>query len=490
MTSGFSGPILENPWSAVLALEGAVSFNAGASRRLDSTSDPALSFPFLVDAILAGAGGVAWDENARPEIWLPLWEDPSTYEEVQSLIRESRMVSGGRQAASALDAARAVATLGVDRGISSFQRYGFYERRGQGYYVATPIGRFAVPRERNRAADILSDFDKRGWLRQLHFAGQARDASTALQAAVVQFDASLFALTQRADRAAVQKVLRQLGRLSALCARSPTVREELGPPPRLSVEWVRQADDDSSEYRIALAIASLSLQGQRDGKRVYLGILPHLIPVTLDGSEWDENSYLACWGAGSLERNLAEVLHRRRLEATRLNAESELLRARAGARLEDVQRFLAGETDDQRIMDLLWGLACTELDELVPVQTPERARPAPAYALLKPLFTPESVLRKLKWLPRDRVLRLPAHIPARLATGDVSLAMEAAWQRLRALDVKLPGKHPPCAVGINGLRLLAALAVPLTLAETGRLLHWLDLTPESDLLEEALEESA
>src|SRR5690606_25128145 len=200
-----------------------------------------------------------------------------------------------------------------------------------------------------------------------------RDASTALQAAVVQFDASLFALTQRADRAAVQKVLRQLGRLSALCARSPTVREELGPPPRLSVEWVRQADDDSSEYRIALAIASLSLQGQRDGKRVYLGILPHLIPVTLDGSEWDENSYLACWGAGSLERNLAEVLHRRRLEATRLNAESELLRARAGARLEDVQRFLAGETDDQRIMDLLWGLACTELDELVPVQTPERA---------------------------------------------------------------------------------------------------------------------
>jgi len=490
MGTGFSGPLLENPWSAVLALEGAVLFNASASKRLDSTSDPALSFPFLVDAILAGAGGVAWDESARPEIWLPLWKGFSTYNEIQSLIRESRMAVGRRKATSALDAARAVATLGVDRGISIFQRYGIFERRGQGYYVTTPIGRFAVPTKRNRLADLISDLDNHGWLKQVHIAAQSKEVSTALRAAVAQFDAAVIAMTQQADRAAVEKVLRQLGCIESLCASSPKIREAFGPVPTLSYEWVRRADDGTPEFRIALALAGLSLRGERDGKNVYLGIRPHLAPVTFDAFDWDSNAYLACWSAGTLEHNLATVFHRRRIEAAHMNAEGELLRSRTGAKLKDVQCFLAEGTNDRRITELLWALACTKLDEFVAPKSQDTAAPTPAYALLKPLFTSESALRHLDWLQPDCTLRLPAQIPARLAADDTATALELAWRRLRALGVKLPGMEPPTAVGIRGPRLLAALMIPLTFAETGRLLRWLNLEPEPDLPEEVVDKSS
>ena len=106
---------------------------------------------------------------------------------------------------------------------------------------------------------------------------------------------------------------------------------------------------------------------------------------------------------------------------------------------------------------------------------------SPAFGLLKVFFTPESVLRTLKWLPPDRSFRLPAEIPARLAANDAEAAVKLAWQRLRALGLKLPGRNPPRVAAIHGPRWLAALCIPLTFAETGRLLRGLDLSPELEL---------
>jgi CRISPR-associated protein Csx17 len=478
MGTGFAGPLVENPWSSVLALEGAVLFNASLSKRLDSTMDPALSFPFLVEAILAGAGGVAWDESARPEIWLPLWDAFSSYAEILALIRESRTTVGRRQAVSALDAARAVAGLGVDRGISAFERFGIFERRGRGYYVATPIGRYVVPKERNKTADLIADLEQRGWLANLQSYAQGTKASSAFRAGVAQLDVALFGLTQRADRVAIQNVLRRLGHVESLCSSSPKTREEIRPVPPLSPEWARRADDGSTEFRIAAALADLSLRGERDGRQVQLKLRPHLAPVAHDGTGWDERSSLVSWGPGALERNLLAVLRRRRLEAVRLNAESELLTSLNGAALGDVHRFIEGDTDDRCITELLAGLVCADLSTLDAPRDDSHTAPLPAYALLKVLFTPESTLRYMEWLPVDRSVRLPAEIPARLAANNVGAALELAWQSLHSLGVRLPGREPPQATALNGPRLLAALMIPLTPAHTRRLLHWLNVAPE------------
>jgi len=477
-TSGFEGDARINSWDFILMLEGALLLAAAAVRRLESSNAATLSAPFTVRSRLSteGAGAGSDDGDARGEIWMPLWTEFSSIEEVSALFGEGRAALGTQSARDGLDFARAVARLGVDRGIDAFQRFGFLMRSGKAY-LATPLARVAV--RRNPDADLIDDLERRDWLGQVQRYARDDKAPSAFCAAAARLDAALFALTQRADRVAIQQVLRRVGRIEALCADSPKVREALGQPaPRLSPGWARRADDGSAEFRIAAALAGLALRGERQGRRVQLTLRPHIVPVTLDEARWDKDSSLVCWGPGKIERNLLAVLHRRSLEAQRLGAEGELLRSAVGATLIDVRRFLEGDTDDRRIAELVGGLACADLGA---VETPrDDTDPLPAYALLKVLFIPEWTLHYLKWLSPDRNWRLPGEIPARLAANDVNAALTLAWQRLRAIGARLPSRHPPQAVAIDGPRLLAALTIPCTLAETGRLLRWLDLAPEAE----------
>jgi CRISPR-associated protein Csx17 len=482
-SSGFEGNARINPWDFILMLEGALLFAAAAVRRLESSSGAVLSAPFTVRSRLSteGAGAQSDDADARGEIWMPLWRDFWTIEEAFALFSEGRAALGIRPARDGLDFARAVARLGVDRGIRSFQRFGFLMRSGKAF-LATPLARVTV--RRNADADLIDDLEHRDWLAQVQ--RYARDDKTpgAFRSAAAQLDRALFALTQRASRVAVQHVLRQLGRIEALCATSADIRKVIGPVPTLSTQWVQRADDGSAEFRVALALAGLRLRSKNGSSRsVQLSLRPHLVPVKMDGTTWEsEASSLICWGPGKIERNLAAVLHRRRLEAVRLGAEGELLWSTTGASVSDVLYFLDGHTDDRCIAELLAGLACADL---AGIETPRaQAELRPAYALLKVMFTPESTLRHLGWLPPDRNLRLPAEIPARLAAGDVDSALTIAWQRLHALGAKLPGRRPPAAIALEGMRLLAALTIPLTLAETSRVVRWLNLVPEVEGLSE------
>ncbi len=488
-SSGFEGNARINPWDFVLMLEGALLLASSAARRLESTSAAVLSAPFTVRSRLATEGAAALDDDAqaRGEIWLPLWAAPLSLDEVLVLFSEGRAALGARPVRDGLDFARAVTRLGVDRGIESFHRYAFVMRSGKAF-LATPLSR--IPVRRNPQADLIDELESREWLERVQRYASDGKAPNAFRAVVARLDMALFALAQSPSRSVVQDVLRQLGRIDALCSTSANTRETIGPVPKLSAQWVLRADDGSEEFRIALALAGLWLRGEAEGKARYLGMRPHLAPVSADGTSWDPDSRLACWGTGPIERNLTNVLHRRRLEALRLNAEGELLRSRTGASLDDVQRFLDRQADDWRIAELLTGLACAELDEVVPPQAPENTAPLSAYVLLKPFFTSETLLRNLGWLPADRSLRLPAEIPARLAADDVKAALRLAWQRLRALGVRLPGREPPCAAGLDGPRLLAALMIPLTYAETSRLLRWLELEPEQESSDVTLEQTA
>ncbi|MFZ5655397.1 MAG: type I-G CRISPR-associated protein Cas8g1/Csx17 [Pseudomonadota bacterium] len=480
-SSGFEGDARINPWDFILMLEGAVLFAASAVRRLESSNAALLSAPFTVRSRAGTVGNAAAgdDADARGEIWMPLWAKPFTLTELGALFSEGRAALGVRPVQDGLEFARAVAKLGVDRGITDFQRYGFLMRSGKAF-LATPLTR--VPVRRNPQADLIDDLDRTDWLSRVQRLGRDHNAPNAFRASASQLDTALFAMARRVDRHVVEQALRLLGRTEVVAARSPRVREQVPPLPMLTPSWVRHTDDGSAESRIATALAGLSLRSVVDGKRVELGLRPHLVPVRLDGRDWDKNSHLACWGAGSLERNLAQLLHRRHIEAIRLGVEGDLLACRTGATLEDVSRFLEGGTDDLRIAELAHGLACVERFELDPPKSDSPIALPPAYALLKPFFTAESMLRALDWLPRDRSLCLAAEIPARLAADDVQGALRLAWQRLRALGISLPGREPPCYPRRgDGQRLLAALVIPLTFGETRRLLNRLDLKPETEL---------
>ncbi|MGH8563953.1 MAG: type I-G CRISPR-associated protein Cas8g1/Csx17 [Gammaproteobacteria bacterium] len=482
--SGFEGAARINAWDFVLMLEGAVLFAASAVRRLESADPAILAAPFTVRS-RAGTSGSASandDDDARGEIWMPLWDAPCSLEELRCLLTEGRVVLNGRPTRDGLDFARAVAQLGVDRGVTGFQRYGFLMRSGKAF-LATPLSRMKVCR--NPDADLIAEVERRNWLASVQRYARDENSPNAFRAAAHRLDTALFAFTQQASRPATQAVLRQIGSIETALNASPKSQESVRiPVPSLSPPWAIRADDQSTEFRIAAAIAGLCLRNDK-GRRV-LHARRHLATVseTLNAEgdrAWEPTSRLAVWGPGPLTGNLAALLHRRRLEAITLGSEGQVLASQTGATRSDVAAFLDGDTDDARIGELLGGLACVEWNGAKPPSGDNEAVLPLAFTLLKVFFTPEPVLRALKWLPPDRALRLPAEIPARLAANDVQAAVKLAWHRLRVLGVKLPGREPPRVVVDEGLRWLAALCIPLSFPETRRLLRSLDLNPESEL---------
>ena len=68
--------------------------------------------------------------NSAAEFWAPLWQRPARFREIDALLVEGRAVLNGRTARNGLDFARAVSSLGVSRGFSEFERYGFLMRAG------------------------------------------------------------------------------------------------------------------------------------------------------------------------------------------------------------------------------------------------------------------------------------------------------------------------------------------------------------------------
>jgi CRISPR-associated protein Csx17 len=483
--NGFLGEELGNPWNSMLSLEGAVLFATTTSRRLESGDPGMLSAPFTVTSRVSGIGSANLRDESEKltngEIWMPLWNAPASFDEIRCLLTEGRAAVNGRSARDGLDFARAVAQLGVDRGIQSFQRFGFLKRFGK-TYLAAPLAR--LPVHRNDDADLIDDLENRGWLHSVQQYARGKLAPDSFRAAAHQLETALFALTRQASRAAVQTALRRVGQIEGVISLSTKAQKEVPPAPQLRSTWVTKCDDLSAEYRIATALAGLRLVGktQTEGRLQAFALTArhHLVAVNEQRSAWNKDSRLAVWGPGPLTGNLAALLHRRRLEAIALGAEGEALASQTGATRNDVAAFLDSATDDARISELLGGLACVDWNRVEPPRGDTEAMLPSAFMLLKVFFTPESVLRALKWLPPDRSFRLPAEIPARLAANDAQAAMRIAWQRLRAIGVKLPGRNPPQVAGVDGSRWLAALCIPFSFSETRSLLHSLDLSPESE----------
>src|SRR5690606_6976681 len=132
-----------------------VLFSAAASRRLGVEGTSSTSAPFAIRANPSGHPSVsAREKAARGEQWFPLWERPATLREIRALLSEGRAQLGRAPVRDPVDMARAIARLGVARGISAFERYGYIERNGMNNY-AVPLGRWKVTAQPHQ--ELLSD---------------------------------------------------------------------------------------------------------------------------------------------------------------------------------------------------------------------------------------------------------------------------------------------------------------------------------------------
>jgi CRISPR-associated protein Csx17 len=537
-TVGFERDTLLNPWDYVLLIEGTLLFAASVARRLQSSSSAGLSYPFTVRSTSTdGAGGSLTDEKTKDkkdkfvgdcfEIWMPLWEQPASLPEINALFSEGRATLDRRPVGHGLDFARAVAALGVNRGISAFERYAFLQRRG--YAIsATPKGRIRVqPRPKAR---LLSDLDAGDWLSRFRQYARNLDersenflAPRQLQTLALRFDEAIFAMTQDASSRAVQRVLIAVGEVGSYLVLSSKARDpkegKQRPPPRLRPDWFRAADDGSAEFRIASALAGLGCGQWTEDHAAHVGdetdvdaanendivetggeggadiagrnmsdeeergptppppFRAHLAPLKEETwykrfRAWSDRDGLAVWGAGALERNLVAVAERRLVFAAQRKLDGGPFDGRAPADLASVLAFLWRETDDEKIAGLAQGLAWADAPSFIPTQ-PAQPPPLPlAYALLKPFFASIDDVRAIEGMPRDIRLPVPPGLVARLRTGDVGAAMTLAGWRARASGLPItfePRRED--AAGIDGPRLLATLLIPIRKVDLRRVME-------------------
>lgn len=467
--TGFDAPSSVNPWDYLLMLEGALLFAVASAKRLESATIGQLAYPFCVRA--AGVGyaseSLADEKASRAEMWMPLWDRPTGLHELRSILGEGRAQISGRPARNGVDFARAVATLGVDRGLTAFQRFGFQVRNGLAYF-ATPLDR--LPVQRNRYVRLLEEIDP--WLDRF----RSRAASTnpeppaGVASALRRLENSILRLCQTEEPARVQDALCALGHCERTLARSLRWTREtahLRPIHGLSVAWANAADTGHPEYRLARSLASSTLLAAKN----HLSFRYFLEPVNRWSNNWrEENLRDTAWTEGSLAAALRAIFHRQLLIAQNTPAKGETNhfahRARKTAPLPDIAAFIENALDEALFSDLLWGLGLidwSDRDQAVESARPPRgSNPDALYGLLKLCFAGSSV--------RETAIPVVPAIYNRAAHGDAKEASRLACRRLRASGLA-PAIDKLTASETHARRTAAALIFPIATRSIEHLDH-------------------
>lgn len=503
--SGVSSPTgaeskLLNPWSFILLMEGGLTFASSASRRLGEGAGIRAAMPFCVDSSPVGHPSAAPGEETRGEIWAPLWHRPASAVEIARLVGEGRASWRGADAANGLDFAKAVATLGVDRGIDRFVRHGLVQRFGLSY-LAVPLGEVVVG-ERPEVR-VLSQVDR--WIGRL-----PRGLPAAVDALRRRVDVLEFrtATTTEPSARHLQDVLVAVADLETGVSKSGKLRTEVTPVgargTALSAkDWLPLLDDGSVELRLAVALASArdrypsgTLAGPaRSGSSLAMLVRP----VTLDGQAqvvWRPGgARVAGLGTRPIDVVLADSLDLRfrdvrdRVEAGEPSVKGAVMGWDLGnqAEVADLVALVEGRADLDRLGALLRGLVLLDWRAADgPGPRPRRPRdPAPRrvppeLAVVMPFFQRGSLPA-----PDGREVWLrPAMSWGRLlASGSPSACHDVLVDALRRL--RISGCEPgPRAIRPNsattGPRLAVATLCPLGPGDAARWLRLVCPTP-SDL---------
>lgn len=410
-----------NPWSFLLTLEGALLFAGAVVRRTGAQfSRPAL--PFQVHGSTGGFATDAPGEASLGEIWVPEWSAPAGLAEIGHLLAEGRAEWRDAPARSGLDFARAVATLGIDRGLAAFTRHVFVDRLGQNP-LAVPAGRIEV--RRRGQVGLLGEIDP--WLARLR--GDTVPAGVAT--GVRRVEQRLFDLAT--GEGGLVDTFAALGLLVEAVGRSGRMRDVVHPMELRSGDELRRALQseaaDDLEVRLALAFATGRDTSQETSLRGYLQ------PVRWERTwwVWSGRPVVAPVGAG-IGPALAEVARRRGLPGA---VPDPLVEEQPGVRgsriawrhglivdLADRQALVHGTVDGQRLAALLAGLLCVRWPEYDRAHLPghvEKAAPDPAVDLLLPFTTAGA---------EPLLVRPGSAWPALLAAGRIGDVLDDARRRL------------------------------------------------------------
>ncbi len=485
--SGWEGGIGINSWDFVLMLEGAVLFTAGLSRRCRSQSLPQAAAPFAVRASGCGHSSSETSETGpRGEQWVPLWSQPASYHELRCLLREGKCEINGRHPARGIEMARAVARMGVARGIAAFERYGYIERNGLSN-LAVPLGRFSVtPRGHQRLLDEAAE-----WIDRLRQLATNKVAPNSLGLAYRGCEQAVFNCARHGHGGDFLRLLVAMGRAEDQLLASPKFAAEhsASPIPRMSAAWLPVVAQDTPEFRIATAIASQ--HGPLDPKAN--SVREPWVPVRFHWLPYQPRTNRFLSGEGGiqsgpdqsarglpLENALIAVMQRRLLAFNRgvfirprdvdRPDEHKLLPLRPvsprfACGWADLSAFLAHTTDDAEILAIARGLMAIDWHSATKFSPPRSSRPghgvgSAIFAGLRlalpvfPAIRTDDDGRSRRAVP----VRCDTTVFERLVAGDVTAAYQTAVRRLTVAGLR-PRLTVATASPAFARRLAAAMAI-------------------------------
>ncbi|MEM3341879.1 MAG: type I-U CRISPR-associated protein Csx17, partial [Thermoplasmata archaeon] len=435
-TTGFDSDPLINPWNYILLLEGTLLFAGASVRRYGVSNIRSFSYPFSVKPIGAGycSASEKDGQEKRPEIWIPIWENPVKLNELNYLLSEGRGQVGKRPANNSLDFVRAITTLGIDRGITKFVRYGFQVRNGRAYF-SIPFNYYYV--SYNPTTELLMDIDS--WLDRFVRASSKDKTPASIVRVAHQLEESIFRqCTHKGQPSYVLETLVSLGACEKALGISNkwTSDNKIQPISGLSSGWLKASYDGTAEFRLAAALASVyGIYENKDGEKMYVPLRENLEPVSSalgrNGVSWHTDSGEVVWHEGDPYRVLIDILLRRLLKAVASKHQSYPDRAKVPAMLQDVLDFTEGKIDVRRMTDILWGLVLLDWKEVRAEDIPWQLQgdyvfPGASYALLKLCFAGHSLGKEKE----DVEIPMVPDIVRKASAGRLFEALQLARRRL------------------------------------------------------------
>ena len=364
-----------NPWDFIFTIEGTMLFAGSISRRSNSRR---AAFPFTTPSSTAGYS-TACDEKTRDEIWIPLWGNPTTYGEIKHVFNEGRSQINSKNVSSGVDFARSVVSMGTERGISTFHRFGMFERKGQAFFA---INLGAISTNTKPEANLLTEIDS--WLDRIK---KLQNLPESMDSLLRKMNNSIIDFCTYGTPFHLQQILIIIGKIEHHISHSSLIRDDVDPIRPLSYKWLQKCYDGSPEYRLAVSLAAIHSEDNK--------IRQNLEPVKLEKNwMWKEKSPSCVWKNTGLVNNMIEILRRRCIES-QMNQKQIQLYSSIYAPLKDVMQFINGDINYNKIADLLLPLSTIthngvnppdynnqrelwELPELIPEQ----------YIILKSNFPP------------------------------------------------------------------------------------------------------
>ena len=379
---GFGGLSLSNPWEYVMMIEGTILFAGSVARRQSTNTDKAV-FPFTTNAANIGYATASDGEEGRGEIWLPIWDNPAGYDEIRHVFSEGRVQLNGRQARTGIEFARAVASYGVERGITEFQQFCILQRIGKMYLTAN-AGKMKVANK--PAVHRISDMDP--WYGRIVKQSKSKEAPASLKHLVRSMDSAIMKLCKYQKKHHMLEVLILVGRLSRY-ASDRNEKPLNGLPP----DWLIGCYDETAEFRLAASIASIKPTNGVGGIRENLENM-----VQDKYGKWSNkrNSPSCVWNeTDDLARNMGRVLLRRGVDAQVKSEKALPISANIPARVSDIIAFLEGGLDTKKIGHLIPALSLVDTSKRnYPWQNDTSMNSAPlpeAYSIMKLICPPAKV---------------------------------------------------------------------------------------------------